>query len=112
MLIIVNSMSKCGSTWFHNYVMRCLCAVGEPSPHQALAGRSITLNRRANPGALDGPKLAALVEAAQSQSFAVKAHVPPNPELLEAVERDQARMMFIIRRPADIVRSALAYGEF
>jgi hypothetical protein len=112
MLIIVNSMPKSGSTWFHNFIVRGLCRLGYPTPHEALANWPLTLNPRANPGALDGTNLRTLLAAAEAQTLAVKAHVPPNRELLAALAQGQARTIFLIRHPADIARSALAYGEF
>ncbi|MFI5022498.1 MAG: hypothetical protein ACHQRJ_12695 [Alphaproteobacteria bacterium] len=111
MLLIVNSMPKCGSTWFHDYVVRCLSAVGHPTARQATAGRPITLNDRDNPGSLEGEVLQILLDAARSQTFAVKAHVPSNRELVAALRGSTARAVFLIRHPADVVRSSLAYGE-
>jgi len=109
--LIVNSMPKCGSTWFHDYVVRCLSAVGHPTARQATAGRAITLNDRDNPGSLEGEVLQILLDAARSQTFAVKAHVPPNRELAAALAGGDARSVYLIRHPADVVRSSLAYGE-
>jgi hypothetical protein len=112
MLIIVNFDAEMRQ----HLVSQLCCALSgrDWGAHPASGRRRATDNPQpsGNPGALDGATLAALIEAAQSQSFAVKAHVPPNSEILEAVERDQARMIFIIRHPVDIVRSTLAYGEF
>lgn len=110
MLLIVNSMPKCGSTWFHNYVARCLSLLSHPTAHQA-AGHLVTLNDYANPGALYRLNLERLLAAARSQTFAIKAHVPPNAELLTALHAGEARLVFLIRHPANIVISALAYGE-
>jgi hypothetical protein len=110
MLLIVNSMPKSGSTWFHNFVVRCLSLLEHPTPHEA-AGHLVTLNAYANPGALHGLNLERLLEAARSRTFAIKAHVPPNDELMAVLHAGEARMAFLMRHPADIVRSALAYGE-
>jgi hypothetical protein len=112
MLIIINSMHKCGSTWFHNYVVRCLISLGYPDAHTAVRGFPVQLGRRTNPGALSGTTLSALLDAARDRTFVIKAHVPPNPELLEAIGNGKAAAIFIIRHPADIVRSALAFGEY
>ncbi len=112
MLLIVNSMPKCGSTWFHDFVARCLSAIGHPTARQATAARPITLNERDNPGSLEGRVLGILLDAARSNTFAVKAHVPPNRELVAALGGGGARSAFLIRHPADVVRSSLAYGEF
>src|ERR1700753_1155123 len=110
MLLIVNSMPKSGNTWFHNYVVRCLSALGHPTPHAA-AGHRVTLNAYANPGALGGINLERLLEAAQSHTFAVKAHVPPNDELLAVLRAGDARMAYLMRHPADIVKLTLAFAE-
>jgi hypothetical protein len=112
MLIIVNSLPKCGSTWLHNYIERCLVAAGHRCAQDALAGGTVAVNDRANPGDIGGENLAALLRAAATQSFAIKAHRPPNPGLLEALRRDRARTVFVIRHPAAAARSALDYGEF
>jgi len=110
MLLIVNSMPKSGSTWFHNFAVRCLSLLGHPTPHVA-AGRHVTLNDYANPGALDSTNLERLLEAARGQTFAIKAHVPPNEALLAALRAGEARMAYLIRHPADIVTSSLAFAE-
>jgi len=112
LLLIVNSLPKCGSTWFHNLIVGCLGALGYPSPHEAVHGFPVGLNARANPGAVDGRNLAALLAAAQEQTFAIKAHQPPNESLLQALEAGAARTVFLIRHPAAIVRSTLAFGDF
>jgi hypothetical protein len=112
MLVIVNSMPKCGSTWFHNYVGACLAALGHPSAQNALASWPIRLNHRDNPGALSGENLRILGEASRAETFAIKAHQPPGPELLSAIRDGWVRTVFLIRHPTAIVRSALAYGEF
>ena len=110
MLLIANSIPKSGSTWFHNFAVRCLSLLGHPTPHVAV-GRHVTLNDYANPGALSGINLERLLDAARSQTFAIKAHVPPNEELLAALRTGAARMVFLIRHPADIVASSLAFAE-
>ena len=111
MLVVINSMPKCGSTWFHNYVSTCLTALGHPTAHDALRGWPVSINHRANPGALSGNNCV-LREAARQQTFAIKAHHPPGPELLSAVREGWVKTAFLIRHPASIARSALAYGEF
>src|SRR5262249_42360480 len=110
MLIIVNSLPKCGSTWLHNYLERCLAAAGPWRWPVALADAAVSVNDRANPGDIDGENLAALLRAAASRSFAIKAHRPPNPDLLEALRQDRARTVFVIRHPEAMARSALDYG--
>ena len=112
MLVIVNSLPKSGSTWFHNYVTRCLIAAGHSTVHEAVAGRPITVNHRGNPGALDGQNLCVLLDIGRDVTFAIKAHTPPNSDYLAALRDGAAKSLFLLRHPADIARSALAYGEF
>ena len=112
MLVIINSLPKSGSTWFHGFVQRCLEARGHPAPHRAVQGfPPAPLNSHANPGVLDGANLDGLLAAAQNQTFAIKAHQPPNQALLKALDDGAASVIFLIRHPAAIVRSALAFGE-
>ncbi len=70
----------------------------------------MALNSHANPGAIDGRNLEALLAAARERTFAVKAHRPPNEALSSALEAGSAGAIFLIRHPAAIVRSALAFG--
>jgi hypothetical protein len=110
-LLIVNSLHKCGSTWFHNFLVNCLAALGHPTPHAAIQDYPVRLNAWGNPGAIDGPNLETLLAAARGQTFAIKAHRPPNKALLTALETGAARTIFLIRHPTSIVRSALAFGD-
>jgi len=110
MLVIVNSLHKSGSTWFYSFVNNCLVALGHPSAHEACRDL-VGLNQWANPGALEGENLQGLRRAAETQTFAIKAHSPPNPELLGELRTGRISMIFVIRHPAAIVRSALAFGE-
>jgi hypothetical protein len=110
MLVVVNSMPKCGSTWLYHYVTQCLTALGHPPAPEVLSEWPIALNHHNNPGALDGDNLRVLLDAALETTFAVKSHTPPNPELLSALEMGAVRMVFLVRHPAEIVRSALAFG--
>lgn len=105
MLLIVNSTPKSGSTWFYGFVRKCLQRSGHAHP-------SLTfLNRKGNPGSIGGGNLEALLQAASESTFAIKAHRPPNPELLSALASKRARSVFLIRHPVSMVRSALAYAE-
>ncbi len=67
-----------------------LSAVGHPTTRQTIAGREITLNSRDYPGSLEGEVLEILLDTARSRAFAVKAHVPPNRELVAALPGDAA----------------------
>jgi hypothetical protein len=111
MLLIVNSMPKCGSTWFHNFIGRGLTALDHPTPHRAVQGFAVALNARANPGSVDGANLQALIAAARDQTFVIKAHQPPNPALAAALQAGTARSIFLIRHPAAIVQSTLAFAD-
>ena len=111
MLFIVNSLPKSGATWFCSYINRLLILGGGVSTKIALEPH-VRVNPWGAAGELSGSNLDKILAAATQHTFVVKAHQPPADDLLAALADGRARMLFMIRHPADILRSALAYGEY
>lgn len=104
MILVVNSLPKCASTWTFHVVDACLRDLG----HSSVFDVAPWTNRWGNPGPLEGDNLRRLLSI--DRTYGIKAHVPNTPELSAVHEDGRMRTVFLVRHPLDVVSATLDYG--